>query len=82
VEELIKVQHEMLWTVCGFRARAAQWASHMEASNKPGAQAYAAKQQALWSSFADQAKTRFMEALTKILSPTPSWIEKIDFISL
>jgi hypothetical protein len=72
----------MLWTVHGFRARAAQWASHVEASSEPGAKAYAAKQQALWSSFADQAKTRFMEALKKILSPTPSWIEKIDLTLL
>jgi hypothetical protein len=72
----------MWWTVLGFRARAAQWAEKIKISTQLGPKAYATKQQALWSRFADEAKTRFTKAIGQYLGPNHDLNELIDYMAL
>ena len=58
-EELILVKHEMEWTTRYFVHRARVWIDRITPSQKPGPNAYAARQRAQWMQLADDADRLF-----------------------
>jgi hypothetical protein len=72
----------MWWTILGLKARATQWASRKASSTDPGPKVYAAKQEALWLGFAEEAKTRFHKAVSQYLEENMQWNENVDYMSL
>jgi hypothetical protein len=78
-EELCKVQNEMCWTVLGFYSRAVQWETWAEEAVEAGPSAYASKQRALWTSLAEQAKTKFTASVELHLKDHPDWIEQVEW---
>jgi hypothetical protein len=59
-EQLIWLRYEMIWTVAYFRKQAVRWMERMNASvSGVGHRCYAARQIAMWNTFAEQAEERF-----------------------
>ena len=60
------VQREMFWTTLWFKHQEREWERRFMANGKPGHQAYAAKQQALWENFGKKAEEGFKEKMAVI----------------
>ena len=61
-EEVLILQHEMVWTERWFEHQMQEWGKRMDAAkheSKMGHQAYAAKQVSIWEHFRDHARTGF-----------------------
>jgi hypothetical protein len=61
-EEVLILEHEMIWTELWFWHQKNKWEEQIKAAklaSKPGHQAYAAKQVGIWSQFGGNAKKEF-----------------------
>lgn len=61
-EEVMILQHEMMWTQMWFEHQILKWGRRMEVAqtaSKKGHHAYAAKQVRTWSRFQEHARTQF-----------------------
>jgi hypothetical protein len=56
-EENTLVRYEMKWTTAYYSHRAAEWRNRKEADFSKGHKIYAAKQEAMWKSFSDTARS-------------------------
>jgi hypothetical protein len=58
-EEDTLVQYEMRWTMAYYDHRAREWQTRKEGDFSLGHRVYAAKQQAMWRDFAENARKCF-----------------------
>jgi len=68
----------MLWTVIGFKSKAAFWKEKMVKTEELGCKAYASKQVALWERFAEEAEGQFSQAKDVLLHSHQDWVEAVD----
>ena len=67
-EEFTLVKHEMEWTTRYFLHRARLWISRQETGNRPGPNAYAARQSAQWKQLTINADHLFQAVNTEYVT--------------